>query len=108
MSIALPTLPERSVLEFGHYVDTASTAAEPKTLKVKSTLKPGGRSSYVVRVDLRKESATDPGVYHDLAVYTVIMGHVEAFTGDDKTSLVAEVAAVLNAGNIARIERGER
>lgn len=108
MSIVLPTTPARSVLEVGSYVDNSSTAATPKTLKVKSTLKPGARSSYVVRVDTRKESTENPGTFHDLAVYTVIMGDVEAFVGDEKASLLDEVRAVMTLDNIARIERGER
>lgn len=114
MSVTLPTFSPaapHSFLNVGEYVLDSSTADQLTTLKIDSTLKPGGQSSYVVRADAHKNSAV-PGQTDDkLAVYIVIRGNIEVFTTQEKIDLINRVATVLTAtsgANIPRIERGER
>lgn len=109
MSIVLPTFSPaaaHSQVEIGHYVADTATLDQMETLKVKSTLKANGNSSYVVRADKAKNQIDGPDA--NLAVYIVISGRIDAFTAAEKTVLIDRVRAVLNEANMIRIERGER
>lgn len=111
MAIVLPTFSPaapHSLVETGKYVLDASTLAAPTHLTVKSTLKPNRSSSYVVRVDATKVDPNDATSTVSISVYTVITGMIEDFTALEKAAFLDRVRAVLNEGNIARIERGER
>lgn len=111
MAIVLPTFSPaapHSVVENGKYVLDTSTLAAPTHLTVKSTLRPNRGSSYVVRVDSTKVDPNDATSTVSISVYTVITGMIEDFTAFEKVMFLDRVRAVLDEGNIARIERGER
>lgn len=109
MAIIIPTFSPaapHSIVDVGHYIADSATLDEMETLKVKSTLKPNGISSFVVRVDKSINSLGGPD--KTLSVYTVVAGHLQDFTPALKAILLDRVRALLTEANILRIERGER
>lgn len=109
MAIQIPTFSPaepHSIVDVGHYIADSASLDEMETLKVKSTLKPNGVSSFVIRVDKSVNALGGPD--KTISVYTVVAGHLQDFTPAIKTILLDRVRAVLTEANIARIERGER
>lgn len=113
MAIAFPNVAAQSALtartyatvDFGQYVDTTSTAAEPRTFRVDSTIVPGGKSSILLRADVRKMFS---GVPADFAAYMVLRGHLDRFTETVLNEELRFVALQGTAPNLLAIMRGER
>lgn len=91
--------------DFGRYVDVASSVAEPRTLRVDSTIKPGGSSSFLIRSDVRKIISTVP---RELSAYVVVRGALDAFTPAQITEEIRFVALQGWEPNINALLRGER
>lgn len=114
MSIVLPTfspVKPHSFVDTGVYVADDSTLDQMSTLKVTSDIKPSGTSSFVVRCDVRKNSAVAGLPDVNIAGYFVFRGDLADFTLTEKLDIVNRVALVLTSSsgaNITRIERGER
>lgn len=96
-----------SQINFGSYIDQASTIDEKQTLTIKSTLKPTGTSSFVVRFD-KSQNSSVAGAPDDVqTVYVVSRGDFRVYTPADYRAMVAQLNAVMSEANIIRLFRGE-
>jgi len=110
MAISLVSLSPRefSQLNFGEYINTASTHDEKKTLSVQSTLKAKGQSSFVLRFDEHRNAVDTSSPDDALAVYTVVRGDFRVYSAANIAAYVADIGALLSEANVVRILRGER
>lgn len=96
-----------SQLNFGEYIDQASTYDESRKLSVQSQLKSEGISSFVARFDEHRNSEAGSGD-DPLAVYVVCRGNFRAYTPADVHTYVSHLGELLTTPNLVRIFRGER
>lgn len=108
MAIALPAgSPARTyaAIDFGRYVDVASTSAEPRTVRVDSTVAPDKVSSILVRGDVTKLVT---GVPKTFAAYMVLRGDLFAFTAAELQAELAYQGSIWTLANLNAMLRKER
>lgn len=108
MSIALPTgSPARiySPTDFGRYTDTAASLAEPRLIRVDTTLNKGSNTSMLVRGDVTKLIT---GVPKSFAAYWILRGDLGAFTPTELQAELAYIASIGTVANVSAILQGRR
>lgn len=96
-----------NIVDFGRYVASTSTADQPITVSVDSTIKANATSSFVVKYNRQVNSASVGMPDSMLQVHTVVKFD-PVFTAADIIAAKAFVDSLYNPTNVAAIMQGRR
>lgn len=91
----------------GEWIDSASTADQPQLLNVDSTIKPEGKSSFVVKLQKHTNNGTI-GLPDRKAQVHIVYSYDAGTTRAELQALKTTAVALLTDGNVDGFMRGER